>query len=452
MSVDVAQVVSDLTSKMAQAKSPLGDPEDWQPSPADVQMLFLEALRLCISIDVDGVASPLRQHLDDLVDACCKVSLARAWRELGLVGPAKVDARYGALLGVDSSKLLLRRVEQTVAFLRSSVGRNNPDDMERAYTRACELAEGFVLRLSSVAVGEASESAGGVQAPDFHDHESLGELRPEELVSDEHFQRLSRMFVSSVDDEEGTLSRAIVERDDRHAEAERFGEACDAILEELRLVRTADARSVVARTAETPSLPKVLRFSCLPKVPHEKLVELLHEVERSLVTYRRYVTDFGLMGAMGGFASASDCAGWSRHNTGWCADDSEVHYSGVLPQSRHRGASLDYFSEELDGPGDDHHDIVFAIDRMRKFNAIRYEGILDLDPSRYVNAFWYGLSKLGRFADCAVEVDESAWGDFCVALKKAAWTSVGPLAARMDEKQAKDYTEAVDKLLGEWMA
>lgn len=39
-----------------------------------------------------------------------------------------------------------------------------------------------------------------------------------------------------------------------------------------------------------------------------------------------------------------------------------------------------------------------------------------------------------------------------MALKKAAWTSVGPLAARMDEKQAKDYTEAVDKLLGEWMA
>lgn len=191
MSVDVAQVVSDLTGKMALAKSPLGDSKDWQPSPADVQMLFLEALRLCVSIDVDSVASPLRQHLDDLVDKCCKVSLTRAWRELGLVGPAKVDARYGALLDVDSSELLLRRVEQTVAYLRSSVGRNNPDAMGRAYARACELAEGLVLRLSSVSVGEASESADGAQAPDVLDDESLGESRPEELVSDEHFQRLS---------------------------------------------------------------------------------------------------------------------------------------------------------------------------------------------------------------------------------------------------------------------
>lgn len=452
MSVGVAQVVSDLTSKMAQAKSSLGDSEDWQPIPADVQMLFLEALRLCVSIDVNGVASLLRQHLDDLVDTCCKVSLAMAWRELELVGPAKVDERYGALLGVDSSELLLRRVEQTVAYLRLSVGRNNPDAMGRAYARACELAEGFVLRLSSVPVGEASESAGGVQVSDIPDDESLGVSKPEELVSDEHFQRLSQMFVSSVDDDEGTLSRAIAERDDRHAETERLGQACDAILEELRRARTADARSVVGHSAETPSLPKIPRFVCSRKVPHEKLVELLIEVERSLVTYRRYVTDFGLMGAMGGYVGASDCAGWSSHSTGWCADDSEVHYSGVLPQSRHRGASLDYFSEELDGPGDDRYDqddIDFAIDRMHGFNAIRYEGILDADPSRYVNAFWYGLSKLGRFADGAVEIDESAWGDFCVALKKAAWASVGPLVARMDEKQAKDYSEAVDKLLGE---
>lgn len=451
MNVDVAQVVSDLTSKMAQAKSPLGDLEDWQPSPVDVQMLFLEALRLCVSINVDSVASPLRQHLDDLVDTCCKVSLARARRELELVGPAKVDDRYGAHLGVDLSELLLRRVEQTVAYLRLSVGKNNPDAMGRAYVRACELAEGFVLRLSSVPVGEATESADGVRAPDVPDDESLGESRPEELVSDEHFRRLSRMFVSSVDDDEGTLSRSIAERDDRHAETERFGRACDAILEELRRVRTADARSVVARSAKAPSLSKVPRFSCSSKVPHEKLVELLLEVERSLVTYRRYVTDFGLMGAMGGYAGASDCAGWSRRSTGWCDEYFEAHYSGALPQSRHRDASLDYFSEEIGGPGDDQDDIDFAIDRMRKFNVIRYEGILDPDPSRYVNAFWYGLSKLGRFADCAVEVDESAWGDFCVALKKAAWTSVGPLAARMDEKQAKDYTEAVDKLLGEWM-
>lgn len=398
MSVGVAQVVSDLTSKMAQAKSSLGDSEDWQPIPADVQMLFLEALRLCIDIDVDRIASPLRKDLDELLDRGCNLSLAKARRELGLVGPAKVDARYGALLSVDSSELLLRRVEQTVAYLRSSVGKNNPDAMGRAYARACELAEGFVLRLSSVPVGEASESAGGVQVPDIPDDESLGESRPEELVSDEHFQRLSQMFVSSVDDDEGTLSRAIAERDDRHAETERFGQACDAILEELRRVRTADARSVVGRSAETPSLPKVPRFSCSSKVPHEKLVELLLEVERSLVTYRRYVTDFGLMGALGCYAGASDCAGWSRHSTGWCDEYSEVHYSGVLPQSRHGGASLDYFSEELDGPGDDHYDqddIDYAIDRMRKFNAIRYEGILDPDPSRYVNAFWYGLSKLG---------------------------------------------------------
>lgn len=90
------------------------------------------------------------------------------------MGPAKVDERYGALLGVDSSELLLRRVEQTVAYLRLSVGRNNPDAMGRAYARACELAEGFVLRLSSVPVGEASESAGGVQVSDIPDDESLG--------------------------------------------------------------------------------------------------------------------------------------------------------------------------------------------------------------------------------------------------------------------------------------
>lgn len=223
-----------LQARWLQAKSSLGDSEDWQPIPADVQMLFLEALRLCVSIDVNGVASLLRQHLDDLVDTCCKVSLAMAWRELELVGPAKVDERYGALLGVDSSELLLRRVEQTVAYLRLSVGRNNPDAMGRAYARACELAEGFVLRLSSVPVGEASESAGGVQVSDIPDDESLGVSKPEELVSDEHFQRLSQMFVSSVDDDEGTLSRAIAERDDRHAETERLGQACDAILEELQ--------------------------------------------------------------------------------------------------------------------------------------------------------------------------------------------------------------------------
>ncbi len=50
-----------------------------------------------------------------------------------------------------------------------------------------------------------------------------------------------------------------------------------------------------------------------------------------------------------------------------------------------------------------------AVVRMREFNGRRYDGVLDEDPARHVNAFWYGLKKLSQYCEAAVRVDERAW-------------------------------------------
>ena len=76
-----------------------------------------------------------------------------------------------------------------------------------------------------------------------------------------------------------------------------------------------------------------------------------------------------------------------------------------------------------------------AVARMREFNGRRYDGVLDEDPARHVNALWYGLKKLSQYCEAAVRVDERARDCFIDKVQYAYDEPVGRLAAQMDDKQ-----------------
>ena len=87
-----------------------------------------------------------------------------------------------------------------------------------------------------------------------------------------------------------------------------------------------------------------------------------------------------------------------------------------------------------------------AVARMREFNGRRYDGVLDEDPARHVNAFWYGLKKLSQYCEAAVRVDERAWDCFIDKVQFAYDEPVGRLATQMDDKQVAAFVAAVDAL------
>lgn len=119
-------------------------------------------------------------------------------------------------------------------------------------------------------------------------------------------------------------------------------------------------------------------------------------------------------------------------------------YDGATGHDVRREVAIPELADEASAEGGDSLEV--AVTRMREFNGRRYDGVLDEDPTRHVNAFWYGLKKLSQYCEAAVRVDERAWDCFIDKVQFAYDEPVGRLATQMDDKQVEAFVAAVDAL------
>ena len=164
------------------------------------------------------------------------------------------------------------------------------------------------------------------------------------------------------------------------------------------------------------------------------------------LTYKRVVADGGLFCAFGSGSPHGICRGSSYFDYDSRLDEDVLvgEYDGATRHDVRREVTIPELVDEASAEGGDSLEV--AVARMREFNGRRYDGVLDEDPTRHVNAFWYGLKKLSQYCETAVRVDERAWDCFIDKVQFAYDEPVGRLAVQMDDEQVAAFVAAVDKL------
>ena len=209
--------------------------------------------------------------------------------------------------------------------------------------------------------------------------------------------------------------------------------------------RLSDVR-VAGSTVEPVSLPESVCVACETACDAGELSELLAQVKKSFATYRRVVADGGLFCAFGSDSPHGICRG-SNYLDYDSRLDEDVLVGGYNGATRHdvcREVPIPELVDEASAEGGD--SLKAAVARMQEFNGRRYDGVLDEDPARHVNAFWYGLKKLSQYCEAAVRVDERAWDCFVDKVQFAYDEPVGRLATQMDDKQVAAFVAAVEVL------
>lgn len=194
------------------------------------------------------------------------------------------------------------------------------------------------------------------------------------------------------------------------------------------------------------SLPGLVCITCETGCDAGELAELLAQVKKSFEAYRRVVTDGGLFCAFGAGSPHGICRGSSYFDYDDRFDEDVLvgEYDGAARHNVRREVAIPELVDEASVDGGDSLEV--AVARMREFNGRRYDGVLDEDPARHVNAFWYGLKKLSQYCEAAVRVDVRAWDCFIDKVQFAYDEPVGRLATQMDDKQVEAFVAAVDAL------
>lgn len=164
------------------------------------------------------------------------------------------------------------------------------------------------------------------------------------------------------------------------------------------------------------------------------------------LTYKRVVAGGGLFSAFGTDSPHGVCSGLSYFDYDSRLDEDVLvgEYDGATRHNVRREVAIPELVEEVSAEGGDSLEVALA--RMCEFNGRRYDGVLDEDPARHVNAFWYGLKKLSQYCEAAVRVDERAWDCFIDKVQFAYDEPAGRLATQMDDEQVAAFVAAVDAL------
>lgn len=376
----------------------------------------------------------------------CRVegaALARARKQAGIVGPLRMERRYAAFLRMEEKAELLARLEQTLAFIEVKLRANTAAKVRTAYDVAGALVLQGTARLSDVRVVDAVPLDADLLCT------QLEQMRCAADATD-----LAGMITATFESE---LSATGPQGTDGFA-----GDvAGDVALErELTNVRGAAQRARLAAQAyraeraariagsmvEPVSLPEPARVAIETACDAGELSELLAQVKKSFETYRRVVADGGLFCAFGTGSPHGICCGTSYLDYDSRLDEDVLvgEYDGATRHTVRREVTIPELVDEASAEGGD--SLKVAVARMREFNGRRYDGVLDEDPARHVNAFWYGLKKLSQYCEAAVRVDERAWDCFIDKVQFAYDEPVGRLAAQMDDKQVAAFVAAVDAL------
>lgn len=403
---------------------------------------------------IEGVETAERAARESAVQAVDRYvrrveaeSLARARRQVGVVGPLQMERRYAAFLRMEDKAELLARLEQTLAFIEVKLRANTADRVRAAYDAAGALVLQGAARLSDVRVVDAAPLDADLLCT------QLEQLRCAADTTD-----LAGMITATFESE---LSATGSQDADGLVNDVAGDVAGDVALErELTNVRGAAQRARLAAQAyraeraarvagsmvEPVSLPESACVACETACDAGELSELLAQVKKSFETYRRIVADGGLFCAFGTGSPHGICCGTSYLGYDSRLDEDVLvgEYDGATRHDVRREVPIPKLVDEASTEGGDSLEV--AVARMREFNGRRYDGVLDEDPTRHVNAFWYGLKKLSQYCEAAVRVDERAWDCFIDKVQFAYDEPVGRLATRMDEKQAAAFVAAVDEL------
>ena len=370
-------------------------------------------------------------------------ALVRARKQAGVVGPLQMKRRYAAFLRMEDKAELLARLEQTLAFIEVKLQANTADKVHAAYDAAGALVLQGVAHLNDVHVADAVPLDADLLCT------QLEQMR---CAADATY--LAGMITTTFESE-------LAATGSQDAGAPAGDVTGDMALErELTNVRGAAQRArlaaqayraeraarVAGSTVEPSSLPGPVDVACETGCDAGLLAELLAQVKLSFETYRRVVADGGLFCAFGTGSPHGICSGTSYYDYDSRCDEEVLvgEYDGVTRHNVRREVAIPELVEEDSPEGGD--SLQVAVARMHEFNGRRYDGVLDEDPVRHVNAFWYGLKKLSQYCEAAVRVDERAWDCFIDKVQFVYDDPVGRLAAQMDEKQVAAFVAAVDAL------
>lgn len=370
-------------------------------------------------------------------------ALARARKQAGVVGPLQMERRYAAFLRMEDKAELLARLEQTLAFIEVKLRANTADRVRAVYDAAGALVLQGAARLSDVRVVDAAPLDADLLCT------QLEQLRCAADTTD-----LAGMIIATFESE---LSATGSQDAGGHVD----DVASDVALErELTNVRGAAQRArlaaqayraeraarVAGSTVELVSLPEPACVACEASFDAGLLSELLTQVKKLFETYRRVVADGGLFSAFGTGSPHGICSGTSYYDYDSRYDEDVLvgEYDGTTRHNVRREVAIPELVEEVSAEGGDSLEV--AVARMREFNGLRYDGVLDEGPVRHVNAFWYGLKKLNQYCETAVRVDERAWDCFIDKVQFAYDEPVGRLATQMDDKQVAAFVAAVNVL------
>lgn len=370
-------------------------------------------------------------------------SLARARKQVGVVGPLQMERRYAAFLRMEDKAELLARLEQTLAFIEVKLRANTVDRVRAAYDAAGAMVLQDVARLSDVRVVDAAPLDADLLCT------QLEQLRCADDATD-----LAGMITATFESE---LSATGLQGADGFASDLAGDVALECELTNVRgaaqrarlaaqAYRAERAARVAGSTVEPVSLPEPARVAIETTCDTGELSELLTQVKKSFETYRRVVADGGLFCAFGSGSPHGICRGSSYIDYDSRLDEDLLvgEYDGATRHDVRREAPIPELVDEASADGGDSLEV--AVARMREFNGRRYDGVLDEDPARHVNAFWYGLKKLSQYCEAAVRVDERAWGCFIDKVQFAYDEPVGRLAKQMDDKQVAAFVAAVNVL------
>lgn len=387
------------------------------------------------------------QAVDTYVRRVESEALARARKQAGVVGPLQMKRRYAAFLRMEDKAELLARLEQTLAFIEVKLRANTADRVRAAYDAAGALMLQGAARLSDVRVADAAPLDVDLLCTQLEQMRCAADATDlAGMITATFESELSATGPQDagglVDDVAGDVAGDVAlehELTNARGAAQRARLAAQAY-------RAERAARVAGSTVEPVSLPEPACVACEAACDAGLLAELLAQVKKSFETYRRVVADGGLFCAFGTGSPHGICRGSSYFDYDDRLDEDVLvgEYDGATRHNVRREVAIPELVDETSAEGGDSLEV--AVARMREFNGRHYDGVLDEDPARHVNAFWYGLKKLSQYCEAAVRVDERAWDCFIDKVQYAYDEPVGRLAAQMDDKQVAAFVAAVDEL------
>ncbi len=370
-------------------------------------------------------------------------ALARARKQAGVVGPLQMERRYAAFLRMEDKAELLTRLEQTLAFIEVKLRANTADRVRAAYDAAEALVLRGVARLSDVRVVDAVPLDADLLCTQLEQLRCAADATDlAGMITATFESELSATGPQGVDELAGGVAGDVAlkrELTNVRGAAQRARLAAQAY-------RAERAARVAGSTVEPVSLPGLVCITCETGRDAGELAELLAQVKKSFETYRRVVADGGLFRSFGAGSLHGICRGSSYFDYDDRFDEDVLvgEYDGVTRHNVRREVAIPELVDEASADGGDSLEV--AVARMREFNGRRYDGVLDEDPARHVNAFWYGLKKLSQYCEAAVRVDERAWDCFIDKVQFAYDEPAGRLATQMDDKQVAAFVAAVNVL------